>query len=122
MSLTERRQTSCSGIFAGLGSEVHLVFRQPLPLRGFDDEVSGHGCAIGLTSVPKAVLSEQAAAAAHKAGHSTRFALHPTCPVLPCQVRKFASEQYAQNGLHLHGLTTPEKLEKRPNGVAGAVC
>lgn len=43
MSLTERRQTSCSGIFAGLGSEVHLVFRQPLPLRGFDEEVSGHG-------------------------------------------------------------------------------
>lgn len=40
VSLTERRQTSCSGIFAGLGSEVHLVFRQPLPLRGFDEEVS----------------------------------------------------------------------------------
>ncbi|KAI7845496.1 hypothetical protein COHA_001042 [Chlorella ohadii] len=58
-----------AGIFAGLGSEVHLVFRQPLPLRGFDEEV-----------------------------------------------RKFAAEQYAQNGLHLHGLTTPEKLEKLPNG------
>jgi glutathione reductase (NADPH) len=58
-----------AGIFAGLGSEVHLVFRQPLPLRGFDEEV-----------------------------------------------RKFATEQYAQTGLHLHGLTTPEKLEKLPNG------
>ena len=28
-----------AGIFAGLGSEVHLVYRQPLPLRGFDEEV-----------------------------------------------------------------------------------
>ena len=28
-----------SGIFAGLGSEVSLVFRQPLPLRGFDEEL-----------------------------------------------------------------------------------
>lgn len=26
-------------IFAGLGSEVHLVYRQPLPLRGFDHEL-----------------------------------------------------------------------------------
>jgi hypothetical protein len=28
-----------AGIFAGLGSEVHLVYRQDLPLRGFDEEV-----------------------------------------------------------------------------------
>mmetsp|Transcript_31804 Transcript_31804/g.38458 ORF Transcript_31804/g.38458 Transcript_31804/m.38458 type:complete len:484 (+) Transcript_31804:198-1649(+) len=28
-----------AGIFKGLGSEVHLVFRQGLPLRGFDEEV-----------------------------------------------------------------------------------
>ena len=28
-----------AGIFAGLGSEVHLVYRQELPLRGFDEEV-----------------------------------------------------------------------------------
>lgn len=28
-----------AGIFAGLGSEVHLFYRQPLPLRGFDEEV-----------------------------------------------------------------------------------
>jgi glutathione reductase (NADPH) len=26
-------------IFAGLGSEVHLVLRQPLPLRGFDEDL-----------------------------------------------------------------------------------
>ena len=37
-----------------------------------------------------------------------------------CQVRKFAAEQYAQNGLHLHPLTTPERLEKLGNG--GAPC
>lgn len=28
-----------AGIFAGLGSEVHLFIRQPLPLRGFDEDV-----------------------------------------------------------------------------------
>ena len=28
-----------SGIFQRFGSEVHTVFRQPLPLRGFDEEV-----------------------------------------------------------------------------------
>jgi glutathione reductase (NADPH) len=28
-----------AGIFAGLGSEVHVVMRQPLPLRGFDEDL-----------------------------------------------------------------------------------
>lgn len=28
-----------AGIFARLGTEVHVVYRQPLPLRGFDEEV-----------------------------------------------------------------------------------
>lgn len=28
-----------SGIFQRFGSEVHTVYRQPLPLRGFDEEV-----------------------------------------------------------------------------------
>ena len=28
-----------AGIFAGLGAETHLVYRQPLPLRGFDEDV-----------------------------------------------------------------------------------
>jgi glutathione reductase (NADPH) len=28
-----------AGIFRGLGSEVHLVYRQPLPLRGFDADL-----------------------------------------------------------------------------------
>lgn len=32
------------------------------------------------------------------------------------QVRKFAAEQYAQNGIHLHPLTTPQQLEKLPDG------
>ncbi|EFN56560.1 hypothetical protein CHLNCDRAFT_34977 [Chlorella variabilis] len=58
-----------AGIFAGLGSEVHLVYRQDRPLRGFDDEV-----------------------------------------------RTFAAEQYAQNGLHLHPLTVPQQLVKLPDG------
>ena len=28
-----------AGIFSGLGSEVHLIYRQPLPLRGFDGDL-----------------------------------------------------------------------------------
>eukprot|EP00271_Cylindrocystis_brebissonii_P015488 TRINITY_DN38398_c0_g1_i1.p1 TRINITY_DN38398_c0_g1~~TRINITY_DN38398_c0_g1_i1.p1 ORF type:complete len:541 (+),score=94.04 TRINITY_DN38398_c0_g1_i1:110-1732(+) len=28
-----------AGIFRGMGSEVHLLYRQPTPLRGFDDEM-----------------------------------------------------------------------------------
>jgi glutathione reductase (NADPH) len=28
-----------AGIFAGLGAETHLVYRQPLPLRGFDHDI-----------------------------------------------------------------------------------
>ena len=28
-----------AGIFAALGAEVHLVYRQPLPLRGFDSDI-----------------------------------------------------------------------------------
>ena len=28
-----------AGVFAGLGAQVDLVYRQPLPLRGFDDEL-----------------------------------------------------------------------------------
>jgi len=28
-----------AGIYNGLGSEVQIVYRQPLPLRGFDEEV-----------------------------------------------------------------------------------
>ncbi len=28
-----------AGIFAGLGAETHLVYRQPLPLRGFDTDL-----------------------------------------------------------------------------------
>ena len=28
-----------AGIFKGLGSEVHLIYRQPLPLRGFDGDL-----------------------------------------------------------------------------------
>lgn len=58
-----------AGIFAGLGSEVHLVYRADRPLRGFDEEV-----------------------------------------------RTFATEQYAQNGVHLHPMTSPKQLEKLDDG------
>lgn len=28
-----------AGVFAGLGAETHLIYRQPLPLRGFDEDL-----------------------------------------------------------------------------------
>ena len=31
-----------AGIFNGFGSEVHLVYRGDLPLRGFDDDIRQH--------------------------------------------------------------------------------
>ena len=37
-----------SGIFQRFGSEVHTVFRQPLPLRGFDEEVSNNNTQVTL--------------------------------------------------------------------------
>ena len=30
-----------AGVFAGLGAQTHLVYRQPLPLRGFDEDLRG---------------------------------------------------------------------------------
>jgi len=59
-----------AGIFAGLGSEVHLFYRQPLPLRGFDKEV-----------------------------------------------RKFAAEQFAQNGITLHPMRSPESLVRNSDNT-----
>ncbi len=38
-----------AGIFAGLGAETHLIYRQPLPLRGFDEDMRV-GLAEALTS------------------------------------------------------------------------
>ncbi|MDE2459231.1 MAG: glutathione-disulfide reductase [Rhodospirillales bacterium] len=30
-----------AGVFAGLGAQTHLIYRQPLPLRGFDEDLRG---------------------------------------------------------------------------------
>ncbi len=38
-----------AGIFAGLGAETHLIYRQPLPLRGFDQDMR-----VGLAEALKA--------------------------------------------------------------------
>ncbi len=55
-----------AGIFAGLGAETHMIYRQPLPLRGFDEDVRV-GLAEALTSngirlypdtVPKSITDE----------------------------------------------------------------
>ncbi|PNW78971.1 hypothetical protein CHLRE_09g396252v5 [Chlamydomonas reinhardtii] len=63
-----------AGIFSRFGAEVHTVYRQPLPLRGFDEEV-----------------------------------------------RKFAAEQYAAAGLHLHAGCNPVSVSKQPNGKLSLV-
>jgi glutathione reductase (NADPH) len=54
-----------AGIFAGLGAEVDLVTRQPLPLRGFDedlrtglgDAMSAHGIRLHPSVTPRAIES-----------------------------------------------------------------
>jgi glutathione reductase (NADPH) len=58
-----------AGIFANLGSQTHLVYRQDLPLRGFDEEV-----------------------------------------------RNFAAEQYALNGINIHNARNPKSIAKLANG------
>ena len=55
-----------AGIFAGLGAEVHLLYRQHLPLRGFDTEIrealAESLTAAGITLHPKATIERIEAA------------------------------------------------------------
>jgi glutathione reductase (NADPH) len=52
-----------AGIFAGLGAETHLIYRQPLPLRGFDQDIrvglaeamAANGVVLHPDTVPKRV-------------------------------------------------------------------
>lgn len=63
-----------AGVFAGLGAETHLVYRQPLPLRGFDEDMrvglaealTSHGVKLHPDSVPKSIVND---------GHVKRLAL-----------------------------------------------
>jgi glutathione reductase (NADPH) len=58
-----------AGIFAGLGAETHLVYRQPLPLRGFDedlrvglaDALAANGILLHPDTVPTSVVQENGA-------------------------------------------------------------
>jgi glutathione reductase (NADPH) len=55
-----------AGIFAGLGAETHLVYRQPLPLRGFDEDIrvgladalAGNGIRLYPDTVPKSLTQD----------------------------------------------------------------
>ena len=58
-----------AGVFAGLGAQTHLVYRQPLPLRGFDEDLRA-GLAEALTqngviqhpsTLPTAITAENGA-------------------------------------------------------------
>jgi glutathione reductase (NADPH) len=52
-----------AGIFAGLGAETHLIYRQPLPLRGFDEDIrtglaealTANGIVLHEGTVPKSI-------------------------------------------------------------------
>jgi glutathione reductase (NADPH) len=54
-----------AGIFAGLGAETHLVYRQPLPLRGFDEDMrvglaeamANNGIILHPDTVPKSITA-----------------------------------------------------------------
>jgi glutathione reductase (NADPH) len=55
-----------AGIFAGLGAETHLIYRQPLPLRGFDEDMrlglaeamQENGIILHPDTVPKSITEE----------------------------------------------------------------
>ncbi len=55
-----------AGIFAGLGAETHLVYRQPLPLRGFDEDMrvglaeamQANGILLHPDTVPKSITED----------------------------------------------------------------
>jgi glutathione reductase (NADPH) len=57
-----------AGIFAGLGAETHLIYRQPLPLRGFDedlrlalaDALAANGVIIHRDTTPESVAMDGA--------------------------------------------------------------
>jgi glutathione reductase (NADPH) len=52
-----------AGVFAGLGAETHLIYRQPLPLRGFDEDIraalagtlAGNGVTLHPETLPTAI-------------------------------------------------------------------
>ncbi len=54
-----------AGIFSGLGAETHLVYRQPLPLRGFDEDMrlglaeamNENGIILHPDTVPKSITA-----------------------------------------------------------------
>jgi len=55
-----------AGIFAGLGAETHLIYRQPLPLRGFDEDLrlslaeslKDNGVILHPDTIPKSIKQE----------------------------------------------------------------
>jgi hypothetical protein len=121
-----------SGIFQRFGSEVHNVFRQPLPLRGFDEEVSSAGLLLSLGSASLGLNSLQAAwllvgtfRAASDGSCPCRMLTHlahtHTHTHTHVQVRKFAFEQYAAAGLTMHPGYSPVEVRKQDNGLLTCV-
>jgi glutathione reductase (NADPH) len=57
-----------AGVFAGLGAETHLVYRQPLPLRGFDQDMrvglaealAANGVILHPDTTPESIATEGA--------------------------------------------------------------
>jgi glutathione reductase (NADPH) len=56
-----------AGIFAGLGAQTHLIYRQPLPLRGFDEDLrlalaeqmKGNGVVLHPDVTPESIAEEE---------------------------------------------------------------
>eukprot|EP00198_Chlamydomonas_reinhardtii_P005364 XP_001694700.1 glutathione reductase [Chlamydomonas reinhardtii] len=95
-----------AGIFSRFGAEVHTVYRQPLPLRGFDEEVKAEW------------LCREKEEGRSTCESLTRLAEKHRTDLL---VRKFAAEQYAAAGLHLHAGCNPVSVSKQPNGKLSLV-
>lgn len=118
-----------SGIFQRFGGEVHTVFRQPMPLRGFDEEV--RACCWWLWCCCCWWRPTEEGYLRHDGGHTcckrgSPCLVHGMQQVkpyvlLPLQVRKFAFEQYAAAGLTMHAGHTPVEVRKQPNGLLTCV-
>ena len=103
-----------AGIFAGLGAQTHLVYRQPLPLRGFDEDMrlgvaealAANGVVLHPDVMPESITSE---------GDERALALSDLS-VLNVDMVFFATGRAPNlNGLGLE--TTGVKT-----GKAGAIC
>lgn len=94
-----------AGIFEGFGSDTHLLYRDVLPLRGFDMEVVGTICGtVGLQRCLPTIKQV------------FHYALISRSPGL-VQCRKFLADQMSTKGLNLHPGSSPSEIVKNDDGT-----